>query len=115
MWHVCSFLTDMRQCTTAVGLWALSMLALMTPIKATEAINFNVVAYMPEYRLGWEPERWDLAARHLTHLILFSLEIEEDGTLAATDRFPSSQAHATNTHLTHMRARADSAGKSVRL
>mmetsp|Transcript_39889 Transcript_39889/g.63962 ORF Transcript_39889/g.63962 Transcript_39889/m.63962 type:complete len:106 (+) Transcript_39889:78-395(+) len=105
----------MRQCTTAVGLWALSMLALMTPIKATEAINFNVVAYMPEYRLGWEPERWDLAARHLTHLILFSLEIEEDGTLAATDRFPSSQAHATNTHLTHMRARADSAGKSVRL
>eukprot|EP00471_Norrisiella_sphaerica_P013241 CAMPEP_0184503132 /NCGR_PEP_ID=MMETSP0113_2-20130426/51706_1 /TAXON_ID=91329 /ORGANISM="Norrisiella sphaerica, Strain BC52" /LENGTH=332 /DNA_ID=CAMNT_0026892569 /DNA_START=83 /DNA_END=1081 /DNA_ORIENTATION=+ len=58
-------------------------------ILPTSCAAFNVVGYMPEYRFGWEPERWDQASQHLTHIILFSLEVEKDGTLSALDRFPS--------------------------
>jgi len=40
-------------------------------------------------RFGWEAERWEEACEHTTHLILFSIEVEHDGSLAEIERFPS--------------------------
>ena len=53
-----------------------------------------VVGYLPEWRyLQWTTEeqqyRWHALSEHMTHLIIFSLEISEDGELAAMDRFPT--------------------------
>ena len=50
------------------------------------ASDFAVAAYLPEWR--YEGANWDTIAEHVTHLILFSLEIAPDGSLAALDRIP---------------------------
>lgn len=45
-----------------------------------------VVGYLPEWR--YEGANWETLSEHLTHLLLFSLEIAPDGSLAAQDRIP---------------------------
>ena len=50
------------------------------------ASDFAVAAYLPEWR--YEGANWDTIAEHVTHLILFSLEIAPDGSLSALDRIP---------------------------
>lgn len=49
--------------------------------------------YLPEWRyLQWTEEektwRWDALSEHLTHLIIFSIEVGPTGTFQAMDRFP---------------------------
>eukprot|EP01063_Lacrimia_lanifica_P017908 TRINITY_DN24891_c0_g1_i1.p1 TRINITY_DN24891_c0_g1~~TRINITY_DN24891_c0_g1_i1.p1 ORF type:complete len:334 (+),score=115.32 TRINITY_DN24891_c0_g1_i1:57-1058(+) len=53
-----------------------------------------VVGYLPEWRYlqwpGHEQEyRWGALCEHVTHLILFSIEVAGDGSLRAMDRFPN--------------------------
>lgn len=53
---------------------------------------FAVAGYLPEWRyLQWSPEehlwRWDALSEHLTHLIIFSIEVGLDGEFAAMDRY----------------------------
>ena len=45
-----------------------------------------VAGYLPEWR--YEGANFDVMARHLTHLILFSLEPGADGSIQARDRLP---------------------------
>lgn len=54
---------------------------------AAAAAGFAVVGYAPEYRYG--AIDWAAAAPHATHVILFSLEVGADGSLAALDRLPA--------------------------
>jgi len=49
--------------------------------------SFTSWGYLPEYRYGGVD--FDAAMKHLTHLILFSLEVSPDGTLEALDRMPN--------------------------
>jgi len=51
------------------------------------AKGFAVVGYVPEYRYG--AVDWQAVAPHVTHAILFSLEVAPDGSLTALDRLPS--------------------------
>jgi len=50
--------------------------------------SFEVVGYLPEYRYGTIQD-WDGVMKRLTQLILFSLEVRNDGELKDLDRFPS--------------------------
>ena len=51
-----------------------------------EGSGLNVVAYLPEWR--YEGANWDVICAHTTHLILFSLEVSERGSIEALDRIP---------------------------
>ena len=53
---------------------------------STAAGPFAVAAYLPEWR--YEGANWDTIARHTSHLILFSLEVTEDGGITARNRLP---------------------------
>mmetsp|Transcript_11188 Transcript_11188/g.41015 ORF Transcript_11188/g.41015 Transcript_11188/m.41015 type:complete len:438 (-) Transcript_11188:61-1374(-) len=46
-----------------------------------------VVAYVPDYRYG--SMDWGGLAARTSHVILFSIEVNRDGSLAALERFPS--------------------------
>lgn len=50
------------------------------------AAGVPVVAYLPEWR--YEGANWDTIARTVSHLLLFSLEPDEKGSIVAWDRFP---------------------------
>jgi GH18 family chitinase len=54
---------------------------------------FAVVAYLPEWRFA--STDWDAVCVNVTHLILFSLEVTDDGSLTSLDRFPSPEAMTT--------------------
>eukprot|EP00961_Rhodomonas_salina_P164348 2213863-Rhodomonas_salina.1 len=47
---------------------------------------FAVLAYLPEWR--YEGANWDTMCQHVSHLILFSLEVKPNGELGALDRIP---------------------------
>ena len=47
---------------------------------------FAVVGYLPEWR--YEGANYDVFAKYLSHLLLFSLEPNSDGSLSGLDRFP---------------------------
>lgn len=47
---------------------------------------FAVAAYLPEWR--YEGANWDVIARHTSHLILFSLEVTEQGGITQRGRLP---------------------------
>ena len=51
--------------------------------------QFAVIGYIPEYRQNIID--WKAISPHLTHAILFSLEVKADGELTALDRFPNEQ------------------------
>eukprot|EP00038_Savillea_parva_P017216 m.19426 g.19426 ORF g.19426 m.19426 type:complete len:361 (+) comp3691_c0_seq2:52-1134(+) len=60
---------------------------------ASQSPPFAVAGYLPEWRyLQWTEEeqtwRWDALAEHVTHLIIFSIEVGADGSFQAMDRFP---------------------------
>jgi GH18 family chitinase len=55
--------------------------------------NFAVVGYLPEYRLGGFDYRAAFQTG-LTHLLFFSIEIDEHGQPAALDRLPTKAAAA---------------------
>jgi len=44
------------------------------------------LGYLPEWR--FEGANWDVIARTVTHLLLFSLEPQPDGNFGALDRLP---------------------------
>ena len=48
--------------------------------------EFAVAAYLPEWR--YQGIDYDAVADHVTHLIFFSLEIDDKGDPSALDRFP---------------------------
>ena len=48
--------------------------------------GFVVFGYLPEWR--YEALNWETAAEHVSHIILFSMEMSGDGNLKARDRFP---------------------------
>eukprot|EP01047_Picozoa_sp_COSAG01_P055279 COSAG01_NODE_6136_length_3827_cov_4.176628_2_plen_380_part_00 len=48
--------------------------------------EFGVLAYLPEWR--YEGANWDVICEHVSHLIVFSLEVKPDGGLGALDRIP---------------------------
>eukprot|EP00927_Polykrikos_kofoidii_P082278 TRINITY_DN8139_c0_g1_i1.p1 TRINITY_DN8139_c0_g1~~TRINITY_DN8139_c0_g1_i1.p1 ORF type:complete len:388 (+),score=37.46 TRINITY_DN8139_c0_g1_i1:152-1315(+) len=45
-----------------------------------------IVSYLPEWR--YEGANWETISEHSTHLLLFSLEPNEKGSIVAWDRFP---------------------------
>ncbi len=71
------------------------------------AAGSRIAAYMPEWRFGWEPERWNAACRYITDLILFSVEVGHDGSIQAQDRLPTPDQMST------IRAAADRHGTRV--
>ena len=56
------------------------------------AHNLTVAAYLPEWR--YEGANWVDYASVVTHLILFSLEVQPTGRLAAFDRLPRKELMA---------------------
>ncbi|KAH3745857.1 Glycosyl hydrolases family 18 [Pelomyxa schiedti] len=52
--------------------------------------QFNVVGYVPEYRFG--SIDWAAISRHLTHVVLFSVEPSATGSIEMTSRLPSSSS-----------------------
>ena len=48
--------------------------------------DFSVVAYLPEWR--YEGANWERITEHVSHLVLFSLEMTSDGNIIAKDRIP---------------------------
>lgn len=50
------------------------------------ADDFAVVGYLPEWR--YEGANWDTLSQHVSHLILFSLEMSANGVITAKDRLP---------------------------
>jgi len=48
-----------------------------------------VVAYLPEWR--YEGANWETISEHVTHLLLFSMEMSPEGKITARDRFPRSE------------------------
>lgn len=48
--------------------------------------EFIVAAYLPEWR--FDGANWEVISKHVTHLILFSLEPTPDGDITALDRLP---------------------------
>jgi GH18 family chitinase len=65
----------------------LSTLVLGLALGATQrGETFSVAAYLPEWR--YEGANWDTIAQHVSHLILFSLEIGDGGKIIAKDRIP---------------------------
>eukprot|EP00729_Bicosta_minor_P006103 gene6103-11828_t len=70
-----------------------TLLVVITAQAYVRAEDFAVVGYLPEWRyLQWTDEektwRWDALSEHLTHLIIFSIEVGPTGTFQAMDRFP---------------------------
>jgi len=65
--------------------------------------KFAVVGYLPEWRYQGITD-WSGMTRHLTHVILFSLEVSSGGEIEALDRMPSDalvntiRKAATETH-----------------
>jgi len=53
---------------------------------AAPADDFAVAGYLPEWR--FDGANWEVIAKHVTHLILFSLEPTPDGDVAALERLP---------------------------
>lgn len=51
--------------------------------------DFSVVAYLPEWR--YEGANWDRITEHVSHLVLFSLEMTSDGKITAKDRIPRAE------------------------
>ena len=60
----------------------LALVVLLVPLSNT----FNTVGYMPEWR--YEGADFDRLCQHLTHLILFSVEMTPKGDIIALDRLP---------------------------
>lgn len=58
-------------------------------ISALDDSSFRVFGYLPEWR--YEAINWDVVSQHVSHIILFSLEMESSGTITAIDRFPRKQ------------------------
>ena len=54
--------------------------------------EFVVAGYLPEWR--YEGTDWDTTCAHVTHLIIFSMEVTEDAKLTASDRFPHAHMDA---------------------
>ena len=48
--------------------------------------DFTVAAYLPEWR--YEGANWDVICEHVSHLILFSCEMDPSGKITALDRLP---------------------------
>ena len=55
-------------------------------VSAVEASSFRIFGYLPEWR--YEAVNWDVVSRHVSHIILFSLEMTSSGKITARDRFP---------------------------
>lgn len=71
----------------------------------SEERDFAVVGYVPEYRSGGLD--WENVAPHYTHLVFFSVEVDELGQIVARDRLPPpdvlERAHAARaTHGTKL-------------
>jgi chitinase len=47
----------------------------------------DVVAYLPEWR--YHSVNWDVVTKHVSHLVLFSLEMATTGQITSKDRLPS--------------------------
>jgi GH18 family chitinase len=60
--------------------WCLALCSITT------TADFAVVAYLPEWR--FEGANWDTISQHVSHLILFSLEMSANGIITAKDRLP---------------------------
>eukprot|EP00668_Euglena_longa_P033429 GGOE01042993.1.p1 GENE.GGOE01042993.1~~GGOE01042993.1.p1 ORF type:complete len:359 (-),score=79.99 GGOE01042993.1:182-1198(-) len=57
--------------------------------------SFAVVGYLPEYTAGypkWDKVDFEEQCAHLTHLIIFSIEVAPEGGLQALDRVPPAAA-----------------------
>mmetsp|Transcript_68151 Transcript_68151/g.134550 ORF Transcript_68151/g.134550 Transcript_68151/m.134550 type:complete len:380 (+) Transcript_68151:51-1190(+) len=52
----------------------------------SNAKEVAVVAYLPEWR--YEGANWETISEHVTHLLLFSLEMSAEGAIRAQDRIP---------------------------
>jgi GH18 family chitinase len=64
----------------------LLLLLLLIVTTVVGDLEFAVVGYLPEWR--YEGANYDTLSRHLTHLLLFSLEPTNTGGIAALDRIP---------------------------
>ena len=64
-------------------------------VSAHDVSSFRVFGYLPEWR--YEAINWDVVSKHVSHIILFSLEMKSSGAITATDRFPRKQLMAEAT------------------
>ena len=67
-------------------------LALLLLITGVRAHNLTVAAYLPEWR--YEGANWRDISQVVNQLILFSLEVQPTGRLAAFDRLPRKELMA---------------------
>lgn len=70
----------------AVHLPLLHLLVLPWLAETNSRNSAAVVAYLPEWR--YEGANWETISEHVSHLLLFSLEMDEAGHIVATDRLP---------------------------
>ena len=77
---------------------ALVVVFIFGDVEATD-VEVNpvaVIGYLPEWRYLQWPEheqnyRWKALGKHITHLIIFSIEVTANGEFAAMDRFPTAK------------------------
>lgn len=90
LWHyylrVLYLLTKLLACVMLVLGLSILCAAHLTVATGLEGRPFAVVGYLPEWR--YEGANYDDLARYLSHLLLFSLEPNPDGSLGGLDRFP---------------------------
>ena len=70
----------------ALGVARLALLLLLSLAEGAVARNLTVAAYLPEWR--YEGANWEDISETVTQLILFSMEVQPTGRLAAHDRLP---------------------------
>mmetsp|Transcript_32337 Transcript_32337/g.60772 ORF Transcript_32337/g.60772 Transcript_32337/m.60772 type:complete len:345 (+) Transcript_32337:87-1121(+) len=85
----------------ALTIFFLLTVAFLASVGNAATRPFAVVGYVPEWR--YDGLDWDTLSHHNTHLILFSLEVVEDGSLTAMDRLPKPESfiEARKTTLAH--------------
>jgi len=64
----------------------IGLLASASDASTGRPTDFAVAAYLPEWR--YEGANWDTISQHVSHLILFSLEVTDVGGIGALDRIP---------------------------
>jgi len=76
-------------------LWLLLLLAQLVTLGAHSVSDFVIAGYLPEYTAGyplWDKVDFDELCAHLTHLIIFSIEVSPEGKPVALDRVPPAAA-----------------------
>lgn len=75
------------QAALCLGLFVLALACNLQFSLSKESTSFNIIGYVPDWR--YNTVDWDAIAKHLTHIVLFSVEPTPTGSLTALDRLPN--------------------------